>query len=292
MKTNIQKSCRAILRPLAQVARKALTPTEPPLVFDWHQVEAGVAAGSSLLLPKTRAISDLICSGEYEKRILQFVSALVNENHCCYDIGGHYGYYTMALSKLARQGSVHTFEPVSEHANRIERAVKKSQFARTNVHPMAVAGENGTLTLKFAADAGDDSMAYLDVYGGVDTAAAHEHYQHFKEMTVNAITIDQAAQQFGVPQFIKIDAEGAEGAILEGARELLRSDRPRLLIEVHGIHEAMHCSEVLTEMNYQAIMLSEQKTTLPILWTHQSDQDAKSIVEEILQMPPTIFFRR
>ena len=59
-------------------------------------------------------------------------------------------------------------------------------------------------------------MAYLTTYGGVDTSAAHEHYQSFHQTTVKTITLDKAAEQYGKPQFIKIDAEGAEGPILEG----------------------------------------------------------------------------
>lgn len=286
----LQNSCRALLRPIARAARTALTPAEPPVVFDWHEIQEGVAAGSTLLLPKERPISRLICTGEYERSIMRFVSSLVKADHCCYDVGGHYGYYTMALSKLARLGSVHTFEPVPQHAERIRSSVERSQISHTTVHPVAVAGENGSLTLKVASDNGDDSMAYLDIYGGVDTAAAHEHYQHFKETTVNTITLDRAAEEFGVPQFVKIDAEGAEGAILEGARGIIASHQPRLLIEVHGIHEAMHCSEVLTQLDYHAILLSKQKTTLPILWTHRTDNEAKEKAQEILNTEPTIFF--
>ena len=290
MKRKLQTSCRAILRPLAQLVRNALTPTEPPVCFDWHQIESGVAAGCSILLPKEKAITERICSGEYEQHIMQFISDLVKDEHCCYDVGGHYGYYTLALSKLASKGSVHTFEPVQEHANRIRQSVEESQFTRTKVHQLAVAGQSGSLTLKIATKDGDDSMAYLDAYGGVDTEAAHQHYQHFDETTVTAVTLDEAAEKFGAPQFIKIDAEGAEGAILEGGKEVIKTQKPRLLIEVHGIHEAIHCSEILSKLNYQAILLSKQKTTLPILWVHRDDLEAAQAVHETLGSAPTIFF--
>lgn len=258
--------------------------------FEWHEIEQGVAAGCSLLTPKERAITDLIRSGRYEQEIMQFVCDLVEPESRCFDIGGHYGYYMMALSKLATKGAVHTFEPVERHAERLRQAITRSELHDTQIHQVAVAGECGELNLRYAADEGDDSMAYLDAYGGVDTAAAHTHYQSFKSVTVKTITLNHAAENFGAPQFIKIDAEGAEGAILEGGKELIASAKPRLLIEVHGIHEAMYCSDVLQSLDYRAILLSKQKTTLPVLWASRSDTDAVKIVEKVLESKPTLFF--
>lgn len=291
MKRFLQKSCLALLRPVARIARNALTPEERPLTFDWHEIKGGNAQNCSLLLPVERPITESICSGKYEQEIMRFVENLVDPEMCCYDIGGHYGYYSVTLASLATGGSVHTFEPVASHANRIQQAISKSKLNHTQVHQLAVAGECGELELKFAGENGDDSMAYLTTYGGVDTSAAHEHYQSFHQTTVKTITLDKAAEQYGKPQFIKIDAEGAEGPILEGARSLIHSERPRLLIEVHGIQETMHCAEVLHDLDYQAVLLTKQKTTLPILWVHRSDTEALRIVENVLETPPNIFFK-
>ena len=45
---------------------------------------------------------------------MRFVENLVDPEMCCYDIGGHYGYYSVTLASLATEGSVHTFEPCSK----------------------------------------------------------------------------------------------------------------------------------------------------------------------------------
>lgn len=292
MKRHLQNSCRAVLRPIARAARKALTPDEAPITFDWHLIEHGVASGCNLLLPKNQPITSMICSGEYEAEIMRFVNKLVNANACCFDIGGHYGYYTMALSAIATEGAVHTFEPVPDHAIRIQQGVERSSLPETRVHQVAVAKECGEMKLRFAGEGSDDSMAYLDEYGGVDTEAAKINYQQFRETVVPTISIDRAAHLHGTPDFIKIDAEGAEGAILEGGLQTIPTAKPRLLIEVHGIHEALHCSDVLNAIDYQAILLSKQKTTLPVLWVHRSDTGAIEAARSILGTAPTRFFSR
>lgn len=143
------------------------------------------------------------------------------------------------------------------------------------VHQEAVAGEIGEMTLRLAnRDDADDSMAYLDSYGGVDTPAAHEHYQSFSRINVPAVTLDSLLTRLPLPSFIKIDAEGAEAAILNAGRQLLAKARPRLLVELHGIYEAIHCAEILGDLNYHAILLTDQKTTMPILWVAHDDHDA------------------
>jgi hypothetical protein len=51
--------------------------------------------------------------------------------------------------------------------------------------------------------------------------------------TVHATTLDLLTDRYGVPDFVKIDVEGAEVLVLAGARHLLAVHHPRLIVEVH-----------------------------------------------------------
>jgi FkbM family methyltransferase len=291
MTSQIQGLARGLLRPIARFARRILTPPEPPVVFDWHQITAGPARGAELILPRNAAITERIVGGEYEQRVLAFVSALVKQDEVCFDIGGHYGYYTLCLASLAPRGQVHTFEPVSTLAKRIRQAADRSGLRHVTVHEAAVAGEAGEMDLYYdESGQGDDSMAYLDAYGGVDTEAAHEHYRSFSRTKVQTVTLDSLVNELPSPSFIKIDAEGAEAAILGGGLDLIRRFRPRLLIEIHGIHEALRCAEILSQVDYRALLLTDQKTTMPILWVANDDDDAVSSVRAVLGHEPMLLF--
>ena len=288
----LQNACRAMLRPLARAMRWMLTPAEPPIEFNWHEIQAGPAAGASAMLPSGTAITEAITAGNYEQQTMAFVAALVDQDSVCFDIGGHYGYYTLSLAKLAPRGQVHTFEPVTAHAQRIKQSAERSGLENVTVHQAAVAGEVGEMTLQFAeVGSGDDSMAYLDAYGGVDTPAAHEHYRSFSRITVRTVTLDSLGKELPAPQFIKIDAEGAEAAILKAGRQLISHARPRLLVELHGIYEAIDCAEILSGLNYQAMLLTDQKTTMPILWVSHDDHEAVACVRSILGREPIMLFR-
>ena len=77
-----------------------------------------------------------------------------------------------------------------------------------------------------------------------------------------SITIDTAAKKYFVPDFIKMDIEGAEVLALEGARNVLSEHKPHLIIEVHGKDKEEGCLEILKEYNYD-IQIIDQTTILP-----------------------------
>ncbi|MGB7346563.1 MAG: FkbM family methyltransferase [Pirellulaceae bacterium] len=278
-----------------------MPPPSPPADFVWHRIESGPASDVDVLLPEGSEIAGLIVTGRYEALHLSIVSALVSADDVCFDIGGHYGYYTFSLAKLAHKGQVHTFEPVAEHAQRIRRAAEKSSLLNVSVHEAAVAGEVGKMSLQLASKpGGDDSMAYLESYGGVDTPAAQEHYAGFSRRTVSTLTLDSLLSDStlgnnapsSLPNFIKIDAEGAEVAIVGAALQMLAVKKPRLLIEMHGVYEALGCAQILSKVGYRAILLTEQKTTMPILWTSRDDDEALQSVRRVLGHAPTVLFDR
>jgi FkbM family methyltransferase len=57
---------------------------------------------------------------------------------------------------------------------------------------------------------------------------------------VQALALDDYADRFGAPGFVKIDAESAEWSILQGMGQLLNSGRPKLTLEVgdYGVEGA------------------------------------------------------
>ena len=52
----------------------------------------------------------------------------------------------------------------------------------------------------------------------------------------------------------------------------------------------MACAEILAAENYRAILLTDQKTTMPILWTPCDDDDAMKKVRDVLGRDPVVLF--
>lgn len=72
-------------------------------------------------------------------------------------------------------------------------------------------------------------------------------------------TIDRAAEQLFVPDFIKMDIEGAEDAALEGAAKTLATRRPHLIIEVHGTDKEENCISILRGQGYRIAIVDQSQ---------------------------------
>jgi FkbM family methyltransferase len=277
MKSNlsdrIRNSLRAAGRPFIAAARRAVTPKPPVVELKYQTIQAGVAAGCDMLLPVPSALASAIVDGAYETASVAAVTKLVCSDSVCYDIGGHYGFYTLAMSKLAASGQVHTFEPVPVLADRIQQSVDRSRLHNVKIHALAVAGEVGEMSLRYSASAdGDDSMGFLENYGGVNTPRSEAEYAKFARRRTRCVTLDSL--EIASPHFIKIDAEGSEAFIVSGGKQLLANSKPRLLIEMHGVDLALQCAQLLASVDYVAIAFSSRALMMPIVWIHRSDRGA------------------
>ena len=69
---------------------------------------------------------------------------------------------------------------------------------------------------------------------------------------VGLTTLDDFAREHRRPDLIKVDVEGAEVAVIEGARQLLSSaDAPRWLIETHSSQLDREVRERLLDYGYR-----------------------------------------
>jgi hypothetical protein len=72
-------------------------------------------------------------------------------------------------------------------------------------------------------------------------------------------TIDEAASQYFVPDFIKLDVEGGEVDVLHGARRVLKERKPSLVIEVHGEDREQGCIQMLRELDYALAIVDRKR---------------------------------
>ena len=277
----LRNALRTLGRPLARAVRQALETPTPLTSIQPVKIERGPAKGCEILLPVPSELAVNIAAGEYETSSIRLIEALVRPNDICYDIGGHYGYYSLVLATLAKQGHVHCFEPVAELAERIGRSITASKLPNASVHATAMAGEVGQMQFRFAGSQSlDDSMGYLARYGGVNTPRSQAQYGEFAERSIPTTTLDRL--ELPDPSFIKIDAEGAEAEILQAGLVRMARAKPRMLIELHGVDLALKVANILGPMGYRAFAAGARSLMMPVLWIHESDARA---IESIMNLP-------
>jgi FkbM family methyltransferase len=154
---------------------------------------------------------------------------LVAKGSIAVDVGAHFGTYSYPLSRLVgNRGQVMSIEPVAEDAARLELAAHQLRLP-IRVYPCALSSCSGTAELLVP-----------DLYGRQKTALSslESHESAGEKRTVQTRRLDDLLESSDKPvSFIKIDVEGHELAVLQGAVETIRRHKPNLLIEIdHRFH--------------------------------------------------------
>lgn len=182
---------------------------------------------------------------------LNLLGWLVDGERAAIDVGAHSGLYSQQLSKLATR--VIAVEAIPELAVNLRRLLPQIEVINA-----AASDSSGTLTL-----------AIPDGKPGLSSVA---HQQFDPDLTVRRIeipctTVDElvaARGPIGIG-FIKIDVEGHEMAVLNGARETIRAHRPTLLIEAEERHRPGTVAELLAffeALDYSGFYLDGQLRAL------------------------------
>ena len=156
---------------------------------------------------------------------------IVRPGDVTFDVGAHFGLHTVLLAQLVQPaGTVHVFEPNPHRHDALEYVAAASRGTIT-LHRFGLSDRNGEATL-FSPES-DESMSSLSDWteGRVGTVAS---------LRCEVRRLDDVIASEGLPHpdFIKIDVEGAERRVFEGARATLdRVDAPCILYEANT-----HCA--------------------------------------------------
>lgn len=139
------------------------------------------------------------------------------------DVGAHVGLWSRVLSHYFK--TVHAFEPVKEFRDCLFQNVTDTPNL-VKIYDLAVAEVSGEIrTLNIIEDnTGQTHLRPKDKEGVINTS------EHPLTSTVALDDIDFG----GRVDFIKIDVEGYELNVLEGARRLLTDDHPMVVLEQKG----------------------------------------------------------
>lgn len=147
-----------------------------------------------------------------------------------YDIGANEGVFSMFFSKaVAPMGKVIAFEPHPANCSKLLEHMRLNNISNVTLVTTGVGKENGNATLIYR----EDDLAVSTVVEGRGRRILDE--KAGKAIEIEVDTLDRLSRTLPKPDFIKIDVEGAELEVLLGMEEIIRTHRPRLLIEIHGM---------------------------------------------------------
>jgi FkbM family methyltransferase len=186
-------------------------------------------------LPASRGKILRILGGTYEPEQTRLFERLLRPGHTVLDVGANVGYYTLLASVLVGDsGRVHAFEPEPRNAGFLRRHASINRRANVRVEQAAVSDREGTARFHFGSGSGTGHLA--------DAGA----------LEVRTLRLDDYCAEHGLaPGAVKIDVEGAELSVLQGARETLARHRPVLFLSTHGADVHAASLAFLRELGYR-----------------------------------------
>lgn len=195
-----------------------------------------------------RAICEL---GSFEPDVVDWLTRLARPETTVFDVGANIGLMAIPVLRSCPGCRVASFEPSPSSLPYLRRTAGGSEFGeRWLVMGKALSHTAGERD--FTVGSPEDAL-----YEGFKSAA---RIPGARTVRIPVSTLDAEWTALGRPpvSVVKIDVEGAEGEVLEGAAELLAQARPALLLEWYEPYLAAYGTDsaslltLASTLDYQA----------------------------------------
>jgi FkbM family methyltransferase len=177
--------------------------------------------GQAIIVPLNSGIGREICAlKKYEEKNTIFLKKIVEKDWISLDIGSNIGYYSLLLSKLSPEGEIYAFDPNKNNNIFLDISIYLNDLKNITINQIALSDKNGESEFFIAEDAGFSSFH--------DT----KRIRIEKSLKVQTLSLDNFVEKNNIKKidFIKMDAEGAEKMILDGAKKTIELLKPKIIM--------------------------------------------------------------
>jgi FkbM family methyltransferase len=230
---------------LAPIMKAASLIVLPSTTEKYLEIRSGPGKGLRLELNPRWEFG--IWEGTFEDSMQRVAQNYLGPGKTLYDVGGGRGFYSLlAASQGARSFA---FEPDPFNLEWLQRHIRVNHFEELiEVSPLAIYSHTGSIAMSPSERNGTGQGCAKVLPHGSKAGGNIE---------VACITLDDFARANAAPSLVKIDVEGAESEVLNGAVELCREVRPPLLIEVHDPVNSSRVQKWLQQHQYRLEWLED-----------------------------------
>ncbi|MBD2297291.1 FkbM family methyltransferase [Nostoc sp. FACHB-190] len=181
-------------------------------------------------------------SYEYDKQIL--FEQTIREGSIVFDLGAHTGFYTLLASTLVgAKGKVFAFEPMPTNIKYLKQHIQLNSISNVTVIESAVSDTTGIDYFEF------NSSSFQGQLSSKGT------------LEVKTVNLDNLIFNGEIPNpnYIKIDVEGAEMKVFDGAKSMLMNAHPTIFLATHSHELHKQCIDFLTSLGYTIKAIGNSK---------------------------------
>ena len=188
-------------------------------VSRWQLHHQLVRHGHEFRLTTNRE-QQFIANDDYEAPLFDWFANNLKQGAYGLDIGAHVGCFSIFMALLVgSEGRIEAIEPMPANLALLEKNIAQNDLGHViNLHEACCAAREGGVFLNLGPSSFESSLSNDFGHGSIP---------------VPALTVDGLALKNGKLDFLKLDVEGAELDVLQGAETALAKFRPTLVIELH-----------------------------------------------------------
>lgn len=206
---------------------------------------------------------------------IKYISKNLSEGSLAVDIGAHKGGYLYWMKKSVKEkGKIYAFEPQVRLYNYLKSISATVKYQNVIIENLGMSSKEGEVDL------------YIPVTKkGVSPGARIDHFSNGTPCEKSKIQITTLDKYFFdrqiFPNLIKIDVEGHEKQVLAGGINLLKSCKPKIILECENRHlsesNIFDVFEILFELGYDGYFFDDQKLRPLEEFNVESNQDLTNV---------------
>lgn len=184
----------------------------------------------------------------FEPNTVALFAALARTARTIVDVGANIGIFSLVAAGVHPRSRILAFEPQPVVAMSLARNVAFSEASNVEIFPAALGSATGYAALYTTVS---------DVLSSLDQARVPDAIK----LIVPATTLDVIVNEKSVVDvdLVKIDAEGWELQVLEGAASTLERDRPTVFFEALADSPAAAIAAVFSRLSYDIWVIAERR---------------------------------
>jgi FkbM family methyltransferase len=195
--------------------------------------------------------------GYYEKEIVSLLKKILPSDGVAFEVGANIGSHALIMSRsVGSQGQVFAFEPYPKVFQKLVKNIHNNRINNIHVFPHALSNCRDRMNLFFSEDQFSTEEMNSSLYPDGRLT---------RQVEVEVKTLDEVFQEQGLERLdlIKIDTEGNEYKVLQGAQHTIKTHRPYVIFEYgesnweKAGYSWSSVKDFFAEMDYSLYMIAQ-----------------------------------
>ena len=182
-----------------------------------------------------------------DEQEINLVKKFIKSGTDSIDVGVYRGVYSYEMSKYSEK--VHSFEPNPIIFKYINKNLKKF-IKNIHLYNFALSNQNKTINLKIPIRNSNSNKEIFEEYYEMGKATIHNenNFENYENFEIQTKKIDEFNFDNKI-SLIKIDVQGHELEVIEGAKNTIERDKPVLLVEIEKQYTKKEVAESINFIN-------------------------------------------